>query len=414
MLNQLPFHPKLVLIMLKHYIFFTRNVMPQPGAAHLVHAANSADGMANLGYPSLLIHLSKEPSALNLTSLLRPFRPQSPQDELVNLYNLRGKLKVAALPTPKLKSTSKLLKKATHPSTLISKYYFPVHIRPAAQIVHSRDWNFVESAIKCGVPAIYEHHHHETKQFNPKIVHNPLLQVAVTVADSVRESMIQNGLPADKIIKLHSGFNSVFLNRQPEQAATWRKQLLTNEQYLVVYAGALLPFKGVDLLLDVAQQLTHVHFAFAGGDETQVTAYKQLAIEKQLRNVTFLGHLSHTSLPGLLQASDVLAHPHCSGPASTFTSPLKLFDYLASGTPIVATEITSLTEFKSSNAIAGWCEPDNPDSFAQCIQQVLETYPRKSEGYRHMIDYVQQFSWENRAAKLLSCVKDSMRPVLLQ
>jgi glycosyltransferase involved in cell wall biosynthesis len=131
-----------------------------------------------------------------------------------------------------------------------------------------------------------------------------------------------------------------------------------------------------------------------------------------VNNITFLGYILHDQLASLLQAADILAHPHCSGQAATFTSPLKLFDYLASGTPIVATEISSLIQFKNTPAIAAWCEPDNPNKFAESLQQVLETHPRKIEGYQHIIEFVKQFFWENRAAKILSYVDKSFIPQL--
>ena len=121
----------------------------------------------------------------------------------------------------------------------------------------------------------------------------------------------------------------------------------------------------------------------------------------------------HNELASLLQAADVLAHPHCSGKAATFTSPLKLFDYFASGTPIVATEIPSLVEFQDTQSITAWCEPDNPSKFAECLKQVLETHPRKVEGYPDSIEFVKQFSWENRAAKILSYVDESLLPSLI-
>jgi glycosyltransferase involved in cell wall biosynthesis len=222
-------------------------------------------------------------------------------------------------------------------------------------------------------------------------------------------------MPPEKAIKLHNGFNSVFLERHPEAAQAWREQLLSTERpHLVVYAGALHRFKGVDLLIDVAKELPTIQVVMAGGNESQVQAYRELAREKQAPNVKFLGYLPQSQLASLLQAADILAHPHCSGEAATFTSPLKLFDYMASGTPIVSTEIPPLLEFKSSKAIAGWCEPDNPRQFAQCLQQVLETHPRKVGGYTDNLDFVKQFSWESRIAKILSYVDEPMRPPLLE
>jgi glycosyltransferase involved in cell wall biosynthesis len=391
----------------QYYLFFTRNVLPQPNVASLVQVTHSANAAANLGYSTVLTYLGK--SSFNPIDFLRPFQPQEPENELVKLYNIEKQLKVAPLPMPWL--VDRLGGKWNNSSTIVSKYYLPFHLKKHTKIVHTRDWNFVKAAIKNGIPAIYEQHHHEAKQFQSEIIRNPLFQIAVTVADSVRDSMIQNGMPPEKVIKLHNGFNHLFLVRNPAADEDWRKKLLANErQHLVVYAGGLYPFKGVNMLIDVAKELPEIQFAIAGGNQSQVTTYQQLAREKQVNNINFLGHLPQNQLASLLQAADILAHPHCLTNAATFTSPLKFFDYLASGTPIVVTEIPSMIEFKSANIIANWCEPDRPDIFAATIKKTLENYPRNLEGYAETINFVRQFSWENRITKILSYVENSLRP----
>ncbi|WP_341526201.1 glycosyltransferase family 4 protein [Nostoc sp. UHCC 0302] len=395
----------------KHYIFFIGEELPQP-EAHLVQSTNAANAAANLGYSTVLVYLQKGLKAIKPANLARPFQPRETPTELVKYYNLHDKLKVVPLPMPW--PIDNFRSKFTDSNTIASKYYLPFHILPTTKLVHSRNWNFVKAAIKNGVPAIYEHHHHEDKPFELEIVNNPLLQIAVTVVDSIRETMIANGMPEDKVIRLHNGFNRLFMQRQPEKAAEWRQKLLSNERsYLVVYAGALQQFKGIDVLIDVAIKMPNVQFVCAGGKPPEVEHYQQLTKEKQVQNITFLGYVLHHELASLLQAADILAHPHCSGKAATFTSPLKLFDYFASGTPIVATEIPSLIEFKDTRAIAAWCEPDNSHKFAECLKQVLETHPRKIEGYSDSIEFVKQFSWENRAAKILSYVEESLRPLLI-
>ncbi|WP_017315968.1 glycosyltransferase family 4 protein [Mastigocladopsis repens] len=393
------------------YIFFIGDELPKP-EAHLVQSTNSANAAANLGYSTILVYLYKGLAAFNPIDLLLPFRPRKTPEPLVKYYNLQDKLKVAPLPMPW--PIDSFPSKITNSNTIASKYYLPFHILPKTKLVHSRDWNFVKAAVKNGVPAIYEHHHHEDKPFEPEIVNSPLFQVAVTVADTVRETMIQHGMPPEKLIKLHNGYNRLFMMRQPEKAAEWRKKLLVDgRSHLVVYAGALRQFKGINVLIDVAGAMPNIQFVCAGGDEKEVAHYRQLAKEKQVNNMTFLGYILHEDLASLLQAADILAHPHCSGNAATFTSPLKLFDYFASGTPIVATEIPSLIEFKNTKAIAAWCEPDNPSQFATAVAQVLKTHPRKIEGYSDTTDFVKQFSWENRAAKILSYVDESLRPQIV-
>ena len=224
--------------------------------------------------------------------------------------------------------------------------------------------------------------------------------------------MIQQGMPPEKVITLHNGFNQTFAVRHPQAAASWRQQLLGEQKYLAVYSGGLNSFKGVDLLIQAAKDLPQVQFVFAGGTSDQVNSYRQLAIDLQVQNVNFLGYILHEQLASLLQAADVLVHPHCSGEEASFTSPLKFFDYLASGTPIVATEISALQEFKAANVVAGWCEPDQSSQLVEVIQRVLMTHPRKPEGYCTSINFVQQFSWENRIKKILSYVDDALMPLL--
>jgi len=403
---------QLPITMSKYYVFFTRNILPQPNIASLVQVAHSANAAANLGYPAVLVYLRKGWSALNPVDLLFPFQPTKPDEKLAKIYNIQDKLKVADLPMPW--PIDLWDNKWTSASTIVSKYYLPIHLLKSTKIVHSRDWNFVKAAVKNGIPAIYEQHHHEDKNFEPEIVRNPLFQIAVTVADTVRDSMILNGMPPEKVITLHNGFNHLFLARHTETAQNWRQQLLEDDRrHLAVYAGGLYQFKGVDMLVEVAKELPLVQFAIAGGDSSQVTAYQQLAKDKQVNNIKFLGYLPQNQLASLLQAADVLTHPHCLTEAATFTSPLKFFDYMASGTPIVATEIASLMEFKSGNIAATWCEPDNPHHFTQSIRDSLTKYPRKSEGYAETRNFVKQFSWENRIERILSYVDDQVRSQLI-
>jgi glycosyltransferase involved in cell wall biosynthesis len=390
----------------RYYLFFTSNELPQ-SRADLVQVTNCANAAGNLGYPTVLTYLKRDRAANNPKYWLWPFRPQPPDCDLRRFYSLQTALQVAPLAVPGWCDRVRWL----HPSTVVCKYYLPLYLRPVTQLVHTRDWNFVKAAIRNGIAAIYEHHHHEDKQFEAAIVQHPLFQVAVTVADSVRNSMMAQGMPPDKVVKIHNGFNRAFLDRHPQDAQAWRNQLLAASfEHLVVYAGALYPFKGVDLLLEVAQFLPQVRFAFAGGSSEQVETYRQQARDRQLHNAVFLGFLPHDRLTSLLQAADVLAHPHLSGAASTFTSPLKFFEYLAAARPIVATEIASLQEFRSTSALVHWCEPDNPVQFHLCLQQVLATHAYGTSEDAIAMQLVQQFSWENRIAKILSYVEPNYRP----
>ena len=388
----------------KYYIVYSRKISQQPNSAHEIHDVQCANAAANLGYPAVLVYPNDGNISLNPWEWIMPFQPKKPDHNFVEFYNTQEKLQVAQLPIPWL--IPRIKQRWANASSLVNKYYLPIHIFPYTKAVHTRDWNCVKTSIKYGIPTIYEKHYYQKDKFEPEIVNSPFLKVAISQSEPIRKSLVEGGMPSEKAIWLHNGFGQCFLVRQPQEVEQWRRELLQDDrQHLVVYSGALYRFKGIDMLIDVAKRLPHIQFAITGGKEEQVVAYRQQAKDKQVENINFLGWiLPRSRLVSLLQTADVLAHPHCAGEAANITNPVKFFQYMASGTPIVATEIPPLIPFKSSPMIAAWCEPDNPNAFAQCIEQTLKTYPRKIEGYSESIEFARKFTWEERATKIMSYV----------
>lgn len=390
------------------YLFYVKEELPKP-AAHLIQVVQCANAAANLGFPTWLAYPEWGRRAARPWRWWWPLRPQPASSAFRKFYNTESSLRLLPLAQPWPIGT--LQHKLTSSSTAVCKYYWPLFLKHRTRLVHTRDWNFTKAAIQAGVPVVYECHHFLAKPYEAAIVHSPLLQVAVTVVDTVKTNMVQNGMPKEKIAVIPNGFNRQFLERHPAAAVEWRDRLLNHQfEQLVVYAGALYPFKGIDLLLAVAQFFPQVKFAIAGGPPTQQQHYQDQIRQRGLRNVTLLGFLAQQDLAALLQAADVLAHPHLSGEAASFTSPLKLFDYLASGTPIVASSIASLNNLQSETAIAAWCEPDSVDDFVHALRSNLQAYPWQAAGYPAGRDYVRQFSWEKRILQIMERVEPQFHP----
>lgn len=396
--------------MSQQYLFYVRDTLPRP-EAHLIQIVQCANAAANLRYSAALTFLNKGATARNPINWLYPSL-RKPDDAFTRFYSVGDHLKLLPLAMPWPIDVIK--NKFTNSSMMACKYYWPFHLKNKTRLVHSRDWNFVKAAIQHGIPAIYECDHFRNHAYDPDIAQHPLLQVAVTVIDTVKENMIQNGIPQEKIAICHNGYNQLFLTRHRAAAQSWRQKLIKGHyKQLVVYAGALYKFKGVDLLLKIAQDFPTVKFALAGGPPDRLQMYQQIIQDQQIQNVQLLGFLPQLDLAALLQAADALAYPHCSGKASTFTSPMKLFDYMAAGRPIISTTIVSLAEFKSSPAVAAWCAPDNAEEFSDCLKHVLAKHPWQWENRSGNYEYLQQFSWENRIQSILKRVDPAFRPELV-
>ena len=399
--------------MKKHYLFFSNHLSLKPDTAHEIHDVLCANAAANIGYSAVLTYPDQTLGKYNPISWMAPFRLQKPDRIFTEFYDTQEHLKVAPLPMPWL--SNRTSGKLTNSSTIVCKYYLPIHILSKTKLVHTRNWNFAKAAIKNKIPVIYESHYYQETPFEKEIVSSPLFQVAITQSKLTQENLVRCGMPEEKAIALHNGFERSFLIRQPQEAENWRRVLLKNgRNQLVVYSGALYKFKGVDLLIEVAKELPKIQFVITGGTDSQVAAYQELSQQKGVENITFLGWiLPRQRLVSLFQAADILAHPHCSGKEADFTNPVKFFQYIASGTPIVATTIAPLLEFKLPHLAMDWCEPDNPVQFSDCLRSALKRYPRKVEGYAENIEFGQQFSWENRIEKILSYVDEKMRPAIV-
>ena len=399
--------------MKKHYLFFSNHLSLKPDTAHEIHDVLCANAAANIGYSAVLTYPDQTLGKYNPIAWIAPFKLQKPDRTFTEFYDTQEHLKIAPLPLPWL--SDRTSGKFTNSSTIVCKYYLPIHILSKTKLVHTRNWNFAKAAIKNEIPVIYESHYYQETPFEKEIVSSPLFQVAITQSKLTQENLVRCGMPVEKAIALHNGFERSFLIRQPQEAENWRRELLKNgKSQLVVYSGALYKFKGVDLLIEVAKELPEIQFVVTGGTESQVIAYQELSQQKGVDNITFLGWiLPRQRLVSLFQAADILAHPHCSGKEADFTNPVKFFQYIASGTPIVSTTIAPLLEFKLPQLAMDWCEPDDPKQFSDCLRSALKRYPRKIEGYTENIEFGQQFSWENRIEKILSYVDEQMRPAIV-
>jgi glycosyltransferase involved in cell wall biosynthesis len=370
-----------------------------------VQCANAA---ANLGYAPWLVYLDHSPRAWRPQRWVNP-RPHAVEQDFAHFFNIQQRLQLLplAMPWP----IDRVRHKLTNSSTIACKYYWPLHLQSKTALVHTRDWNFAKATLKSQVPVIFECHHLDQKPFEPEFAQSPWLQAVVTVINTVKANILERGMPAEKVHVVPNGFNQNFLRRAPEAANQWRRQLLGNKYTkLAVYAGALYPFKGIDLILEIAPQLPMVKFVLAGGPEDQQLHYRRIVQERPLGNVELVGFLAQQDLAHLLQGADVLLHPHLLGPASTFTSPLKLFDYIAAGTPIVASRIPSLTGWPFDELVDVWCKPNHPPALATGLRDLLNRQGRPPAGFTRDAKVLQQFSWEARIEAILEHVEPRYRP----
>jgi glycosyltransferase involved in cell wall biosynthesis len=139
---------------------------------------------------------------------------------------------------------------------------------------------------------------------------------------------------------------------------------------IVLYTGTFEAYQGLDLLFAAAKivrtQRPNVRFVLAGGKPDQVARASAQAAAIGAQGLIFTGELPSDAIPSYLDAADVLVSPRSSGT----NTPLKIYQYLRSGRPIVATRLLTHTQVLSDE-VAILTEP-TPDSYARGILQAVD------------------------------------------
>jgi glycosyltransferase involved in cell wall biosynthesis len=91
--------------------------------------------------------------------------------------------------------------------------------------------------------------------------------------------------------------------------------------------------------------------------------------------------------------------------ASYFTSPLKLFEYMASGKPIVASDLPAIREVLSHNTNSILVPPDNPEALAGGVRYILENPAMGEKIARQAAVDVLSYTWDERTKKIMDFIR---------
>ena len=175
-------------------------------------------------------------------------------------------------------------------------------------------------------------------------------------------------------------------------------------QAVVGYAGHLYPWKGVDLLLEAIARTSRASALIVGGHDAEGDRARLTSLANRLSissRVTFTGHQPPAEVPALLRRASILALPNPASAISThFTSPLKLFEYMASGRAIVATDLPAIREVLRHEVNALLVSPGDPESLAFGIERLLADRELATRLARNALSDVDDYTWSRRAERL--------------
>jgi glycosyltransferase involved in cell wall biosynthesis len=176
------------------------------------------------------------------------------------------------------------------------------------------------------------------------------------------------------------------------------------EPLTVGYAGHLYAWKGVDVLLAALAQVPEVRGFIVGGHdrEPDLGRLRQLADRLGLGSrVTFAGLVPPPRVPELLATADILVLPNPASAISTrFTSPLKLFEYMAAGRAIVASDLPAIREVIDQEVHALLVPAGDAIALASAIRRLLADTRLRDSLARAARARVADYTWDRRAQRL--------------
>lgn len=219
----------------------------------------------------------------------------------------------------------------------------------------------------------------------------------VVITNSLKESFVGHGISPAKILIAPDGVDLEKFNIKETREECRKKLNLPQDEKIVLYTGHLYKWKGADALIASADLLPgDVRVYLVGGMEKDLAG-----LRCQRENVKIIGHRPHSEIPFWLKAADVLCLPN-SGKEDIsryWTSPMKLFEYLASKRPIVASDLPSIREILNErNAIL--VEPDNSEALASGIEKALQDEVFSLKMSEAAFSEAQNYTWQKRVQKI--------------
>ena len=223
----------------------------------------------------------------------------------------------------------------------------------------------------------------------------------IVITKGLKDKIVSLGVDAGKIIIAPDAVELEDFDLDISKDEARKKISLPLDKKIILYSGQLYSWKGAEILAEVATSLgENVLVVFVGGTEPWISTF--IGKYGKSSKIKIIGSQKRELIPVFLKSADVLVLPNSGKEtiSALYTSPLKMFEYMASVRPIVASDLPSIREILNSQN-AFFFKPDDGKDLARAISYVLvNPVDGDNKAKRAYLD-VSSNTWKNRAEKIL-------------
>jgi glycosyltransferase involved in cell wall biosynthesis len=228
----------------------------------------------------------------------------------------------------------------------------------------------------------------------------------ICVSEAAKTHLITNwDVPAEKVVVFPNGVDVQRFRPDPEARSGVRTSLGVDSNPLIMFVGSFYEWHDVATLLDA---FAHVLAEYPGallvliGDGSQRPAMEHRAAELGVAHaVKFTGLVAHADVPELMAAADVAVVPYPLMQSDLWLSPLKLFEYMATGAAVIASKAGQLADVVQDGSNGLLVPPGDTSALAAALMRLIaDPNLRARLGQQAREDAVRKYSWEHYVSRL--------------
>ncbi|MGK7905034.1 MAG: glycosyltransferase family 4 protein [Hormoscilla sp.] len=287
--------------------------------------------------------------------------------------------------------------------------------REKADLYYTRDITVAFWLVRLGLPTVYEAHvvpKRGQRLLLRQLTQTSALQLVVVLTSFIKKEFVEMGFPAEKVIVQPDAVDLSLFADLPDKQECRKPLGLPLDRPIIGYIGRFRTMemeKGIPELVEAMAQLPPIDgkeplLLCVGGPMEAVPSYLDIAhrLGVSEHRLQFVDRVPNNQVPLWMRSCDVVTIPwQWTEFSAYFTSPMKLFEYMASGTPILASDLPAILEIICDRQNGYVVNFSNINKIAKSLLYLLTNDLLKSQLSEKAEQDVQMFTWNHRVSTII-------------